>query len=287
MSAAGGFAVWAAAVLAGVVTVRLLVATTRDIYASPALQRRNYRGTAVPTASGVLLVLALLPVEAARVTLGAFGVGDRAEENLVRALLLFACFGFGLLGLLDDLLGTEADRGFRGHLRALAEVRLTTGAVKLLGGATVALVVAAAPPGDGGWRVLADAALVALAATLGNLLDRAPGRVIKVALVAYVPLALALGSAPLGLAIAPVVGAALGLLPDDLGERSMLGDTGANVLGAALGVGVVLVAEPEVRTVVLVVLAALNLAAERVSFTSVIDRTAGLRHFDRLGRRPT
>jgi UDP-N-acetylmuramyl pentapeptide phosphotransferase/UDP-N-acetylglucosamine-1-phosphate transferase len=137
-----------------------------------------------------------------------------------------------------------------------------------------------------GRRLLADAALVALAANLGNLLDRAPGRTIKVGLLAYVPIALAAGSAPVGLALAPVVGAAAGLLPADLGERLMLGDTGANLLGAVLGLAVVLETSRPVRTVVLIVLIFLNLVSERVSFTRVIDATPGLRHLDRLGRRP-
>jgi hypothetical protein len=66
----------------------------------------------------------------------------------------------------------------------------------------------------------------------------------------------------------------------------MLGDTGANLLGAVLGLAVVLEASRPVRTVVLVALILLNLASERVSFSAVIDRTPGLRQFDRLGRRP-
>ena len=84
----------------------------------------------------------------------------------------------------------------------------------------------------------------------------------------------------------PVVGAAAGLLPADLGERLMLGDTGANLLGAVLGLAVVLETSRPVRTVVLIVLIVLNLASERVSFSAVIDRTPGLRQLDRLGRRP-
>ncbi len=82
--------------------------------------------------------------------------------------------------------------------------------------------------------------LIALAANLGNLLDRAPGRTIKFGLVAYVPIAIVIGTAPIGIAVAPVMGAALGLLGDDLHERLMLGDTGANVIGAVLGLAVVL-----------------------------------------------
>ena len=66
----------------------------------------------------------------------------------------------------------------------------------------------------------------------------------------------------------------------------MLGDTGANVLGGTLGLAVVLTTSPATRTVTLVVVAALNLLSERVSFSRVIDRTPPLRWLDDLGRRP-
>jgi len=80
------------------------------------------------------------------------------------------------------------------------------------------------------------------------------------------------------------VGAGAGLLPADLGERLMLGDAGANVLGAVLGLGVVIACSPGTRTVVLVVVALLNLASERVSFSRVIAAVPPLRVADRWGR---
>ena len=83
------------------------------------------------------------------------------------------------------------------------------------------------------------------------------------------------------------MGAAFGLLGDDLHERLMLGDTGANVIGAALGLGVVLGTEESTRIATMLVLLALNVAAEMVSFSDVIDRVAPFRWFDRLGRRPS
>ncbi|MFM7224256.1 MAG: hypothetical protein ACKO1Y_02305, partial [Actinomycetota bacterium] len=144
----------------------------------------------------------------------------------------------------------------------------------------------AAPGFATGRRLIVDAVLIALAANLGNLLDRAPGRVGKVGFVAYVPLAVALGASDIGVALAVVMGAFLGLLRDDLGERIMLGDTGANALGGALGLAVVLGCGAGVRLGVLGVLVTLNLAAEFVSFSRVIETTPPLRAFDRLGRRP-
>jgi UDP-N-acetylmuramyl pentapeptide phosphotransferase/UDP-N-acetylglucosamine-1-phosphate transferase len=278
-----GVVAWLLLLVGGVVAA-LLLERASVVLGSPVLQRTNYRGRSVATAGGVVIVLAVLVVEAARTALAEFGLGEELSDSLLRSMVLFACFAFAFLGLIDDLLATPGDRGFRGHLGALVHGRLTTGAMKLFGGGVVAIVLTAAPGEVSGRRLLADAALVALAANLGNLLDRAPGRTIKVGLVAYVPIALAAGTAPVGLALAPVVGATAGLLAADLRERLMLGDTGANLFGAVLGLAIVLETSRPVRTVVLVVLVLLNAVSERISFTAVIDRTPILRHFDRLGR---
>jgi UDP-GlcNAc:undecaprenyl-phosphate GlcNAc-1-phosphate transferase len=273
------------ALAVGVLTVTFLRIAAAELFVAPALARRNFRDHLVPTGGGVLIVVAVLVVEAGRAALGALGLGDEPGLTQARSLVLFAVFGFGFLGLLDDVLGGE-DRGFRGHLGALVRGRVTTGVVKLIGGAGVAVVLVATPGFASGRRLVVDAVLIALAANLGNLLDRAPGRVLKVAGVTYVPLALALGTGTVGVAIAPVMGAALGLLGPDLRERLMLGDTGANVIGASLGLGVVLGLGDTARYTVLIVLIVLNVAAELVSFSAVIDRVAALRAFDRWGRTP-
>lgn len=275
----------AAALVVGVITVRCLRLGAEDMLRAPTLMRHNYRDRIVPTAGGVLIVLAVLVVEAGRAALGAIDIGRNGLTE-ARSLVLFAAFGFALLGLIDDLLAQGDDRGFRGHLRALREGRLTTGFLKLFGGAGIAVVLVASPGFATGRRLLVDALLIALAANLANLFDRAPGRVIKVAIVAYVPLAIALGPSDIGVAIALVMGAAFGLLGDDLYERLMLGDTGANVIGAVLGLGVVIGLSETARLTVLIVVAALNIAAELVSFGAVIDRVPPVRAVDHWGRRP-
>lgn len=252
--------------------------------------RENYRGHVLPTAAGMVLPVVVLAAVAA--VLLAQTAGTDLDGTGVRSLWLglFLATGFALLGLLDDLGGTGESGGFRGHLRALAAGRLTTGGLKLFGGAALAVAAVAiahpaTDPGAGAVaRLLADAALVALAANLANLFDRAPGRVVKISTVLFLVLA-AVTLAPTGLAgPALIAGAGLGLLKADLGEDLMLGDTGANVLGAGLGLGVVLACSPGVRTVVLIVVLALNLVSERVSFSKVINRVGPLRFVDHLGR---
>jgi UDP-N-acetylmuramyl pentapeptide phosphotransferase/UDP-N-acetylglucosamine-1-phosphate transferase len=253
----------------------------RDVFA-----RANVHGRAVPTGVGVVIVVAALLLEAVVTLADALGADVDTATIGPRRIVLLAAVGFGLLGLLDDLGGVGESGGFRAHLRALAHGRITTGAVKLFGGAALAIVAIAAAEADpSGARLIADAALVALAANLGNLLDRAPGRVAKVSLLAFIALVLATGLDPRLAGVAAIVGGAAGLLVPDLREQLMLGDAGANVLGAVLALGVVLTCSPGVRIVLLVVVAALNVASELVSFSRVIERVAPLRALDRAGRR--
>ena len=271
-------------VLAGVVLGWVSRRALRALLAAPVLARTNHRGTVIPTGAGLVLVAAA--VGAAAVTaLGAAAGVDVGPTEAQRAVLP-AVVGFGLLGLIDDLVGRGDDgRGFRGHLGALARGRATTGVVKLVGGAALALAVSA-PVSDGKALVLlADAALVALAANLANLFDRAPGRSLKVGVAAFAVLGVATGLPPALAGVAVVVGAALALLPGDLGERFMLGDTGANALGAVLGLGVVMATDVGPRLAVLAGVAVLNAAGEAVSFSGVIDAVPLLRAVDRAGRR--
>jgi UDP-GlcNAc:undecaprenyl-phosphate/decaprenyl-phosphate GlcNAc-1-phosphate transferase len=254
----------------------------RETFATPMFLRTNVRGAEVPVAVGVLLPVVLVAA-AALLVLGNRLEWVRLDEGALRTAVA-AATGFGLLGLLDDLAGDASSKGFAGHLRALLRGRLTTGAVKLFGGGAVAVLVASAGSDERPGRLLADAALIALAANLANLLDRAPGRLAKVALLAAVPVAVAAGVDERMVGPAVIAGATLALLWPDLRERLMLGDTGANVLGATLGLAVVLTTAASTRTTVLVVVLALNLLSERVSFSRVIDRTPPLRLLDRLGR---
>jgi hypothetical protein len=259
----------------------------RPVFAADLFGRENYRGRIVPVGAGIVLAVAAVTAEAVFSVLGGLEVDSVVETAGPRLVVLLAAVGYGLLGLLDDLAGAGEERGFGGHLRALAEGRLTTGGVKLLGGGALALGLAgAAHPSAGvGWLIV-DGLLIGLAANLGNLFDRAPGRVAKVALVAFAVLVVASGFDERLLGVVVIAGAAVALFVPDLRERLMLGDAGSNVLGAAAGLGVVMTTGTVTRIIVLAVVAGLNVASEMVSFSRVIDRVPPLRYADRLGRLP-
>ncbi len=241
--------------------------------------RTNHRGEPVtllegPALAAGALAALLVPVGPGRARAGA----------------ALAVAGAAALGAYDDLAGDAGSKGLRGHLTALRRGQVTTGAVKVVGLALTGLAAAAlARPGDPrrgrAARVLdplVGGVVVAGTANLVNLLDLRPGRALKAVLLLTVPL-----SASAGWPLAAVAGgAASGLLRDDLAERSMLGDTGANAVGALVGVAAVAGAGPRGRWAAAAGLVALTLASERVSFSAVIDRTPGLRELDRAGRRP-
>jgi UDP-N-acetylmuramyl pentapeptide phosphotransferase/UDP-N-acetylglucosamine-1-phosphate transferase len=271
--------------IVGFLAGRLVWLLLRPVFAGEVFRRENYRGHGLPTAVGLVLAVAVLVVEAVRVVAAA-AAGDGSRVDGPRLGVLVLAVGLSLLGLVDDLAGDGDRRGFRGHLQSLAGGRLTTGALKLFGGGAVALVaVAAARPDDGLGYLLTDAVLVALAANVGNLFDRAPGRTIKVSVLAFAVLVVATRAHPSLGATAVLLGGGLAMLLDDLHERVMLGDTGANLLGGVLGLAVVATGSPVARLAVLAVLAILNGISEWVSFSRVIDGFPPLRALDRAGRR--
>jgi UDP-N-acetylmuramyl pentapeptide phosphotransferase/UDP-N-acetylglucosamine-1-phosphate transferase len=226
----------------------------------PVLPRTNYRGSTVSLAGGPVCVLVLLG-------------GLCLARSWAAAVAVALC---GAVGTYDDLRGSAATRGLRGHLGALRRGSLTSGAVKVLV-VGVSGVVAAAMLYGVSVRAAVSAVVVAGVANLLNLLDLRPGRALKVALLVALPVAAVAASAV-------AFGTAVGLLPWDLRERVMLGDGGANALGAALGVALAVALPLAALATVAAVVVALTLASERVSFTRVIERTPPLRWADRLGR---
>jgi UDP-N-acetylmuramyl pentapeptide phosphotransferase/UDP-N-acetylglucosamine-1-phosphate transferase len=237
-------------------------------------QRTNHRGEPITLlegpalAAGAVAALAVAPVPGRLRTAGALAVAGAAA-----------------FGVLDDLAERGTSKGLRGHLAALRRGEVTTGGVKVAGiGATglAAALVALGPRGRAR-DVLPAAALVAGCANLANLFDLRPGRALKVALL---PAPTVLAAVPAGGLVAAVAGPAVALLSEDLGERAMLGDGGANAAGALLGVALVAGARPRVRLAALAGVVGLTLVSERVSFTKVIEATPGLRELDMAGRRP-
>jgi len=292
----------------------LMLAVMWKLLSSERLSRPNFRGVKLPTSAGVIFAPAFLLVWLVVVD---YAVRHYADEGRLMTsrfhgltygmnTMLILVLGFCLLGLLDDVAGDSGAKGFKGHFSEALHGRFTTGLVKAFLGFVVALV-ALHPQlmmfqrftfnAYGTWVM--DAALIALTANLFNLLDLRPGRALKVffpALALCAGLTIrseAVGAvfalySPLYIYMTPalaVAAFALVLFPGDLREKFMMGDAGSNVLGAVIGLGLVLGTSFWWRLGVLVLMLALNILSEMVSFSELIASNRVLNWLDSLGRK--
>lgn len=255
----------------------LLVPLWADMLRLAGHLQTNYCGRAIPQSMGGIFVPVFL-VSA----VWAQWTGIIPAAHLMRMVIVTV--GLGILGLIDDIWGDERSRGFGGHFRAFVrEGRVTTGLLKAAVGFLVSLWAVAGIPGFA-LLMLWRAALVALSANLHNLLDLRPGRSLK----GFFFLSLLyvwLNPSETGiLLLFPFLVVSLVYFPYDLGGKGMLGDAGSNVLGAALGLVIVLTAPIGLQLLFFLFLVGLHVLAERISLTRVIAATPILRFLDNLGR---
>jgi UDP-GlcNAc:undecaprenyl-phosphate/decaprenyl-phosphate GlcNAc-1-phosphate transferase len=260
----------------------------------------NYRGAHLPFPTGAAIpiaaMLALVPLAA---------IQELSDVTIFKAAAYPAVtyvIGVALLGLVDDFVGSgifgtpaarlERDdaadqastpRGWRGHAAEILGGGFSTGAAKAAGSLGLALF-ALSGQGRTAAEYLIGAATIVLATNLFNLLDLRPGRSVKALVV--LGAALTLGAwDPQGLwTVGLFVGPILVLLPFDLRERGMLGDTGSNAIGAVAGVWLVTTLSTTGQAIALAVMAVVTVYGEFRSISALIERTPGLRQLDSLGR---
>ena len=236
--------------------------------------RVNHRGCTVSLFEGPALLIGL-----------SVGVTASPVPGWVKLGTITAVVGSGVLGIVDDLAASGTEKGLRGHLAAARDGRLTTGMLKVAGIGASSLIASAVIAHDRPLLVqAAGGAVIAAGANLMNLFDLRPGRALKVSLLTSTAVSFrGRDSATLALTTAGVAASMLSL---DLREAAMMGDAGANALGACVAVAY-LVSNPSRAQLgtVLSCLVALTLVSEKVSFTRVIESTPYLRDFDAWGRR--
>ena len=236
---------------------------------------RNHRGVLLP------LTLGWSVAGASGVVLALGAIADAVAGRVRRPSELWAVVALAIVfaaGVLDDRQPSRR-RGLVAHLRAMSRGEVTTGVVKLAA-AVIAAAVWVAASHSSFWRATVGVPVIAGCSNLVNLLDVAPGRALKGALVAGAALALA-RTDPLVLV---TLGVCLGVLVPDLRERAMLGDAGSNVIGIMLGMALFDRLGTLGLAVALAVILALHVLAETVSFSRIVEATPPLRWVDRLGR---
>jgi UDP-GlcNAc:undecaprenyl-phosphate/decaprenyl-phosphate GlcNAc-1-phosphate transferase len=282
--------VWCAAAFgAGLLVFRVLARTLQR----GGHVRMNFMGREIPTSLGVgFVMLAFLMLLASALVFGNI-------TNYAGPLAIVVC-GFGLLGLLDDVIQVRESGGFRGHLeRAGSEGVISTALLKAFFGLMLSLTAAALFwRAEGVLMVVIDTLIVTLSANAINLLDVRPGRAIKGFLAATLFILIGstigrfidggiAGISPITwYLIGPFLLWAVAFAAIDFTCRGMMGDAGSNTLGAVLGILIVWELSVQNRAISLGLLIGFHLFSEAISISALIERTPALKWLDSIGIRP-
>ncbi|MDI3507823.1 MAG: hypothetical protein PWP48_1382 [Clostridiales bacterium] len=237
----------------------------------------NYKGRRIPTALGIIL----LPATSLSISFLYF-FPTTNKTHLTAFLLLL--YGMAFIGLTDDLLGERQVKGIKAHLIQLMSGHMTTGAFKALLGIGIALLACLSIYSDI-YALALNVFIIALSANFMNLFDLRPGRCLKVFwLMVAIAVVFAPGHIGSILFILPLIIASMVYFPLDASEAGMLGDTGANMLGAAVGWAIVVSWPQSYKYIYLMGLVMAHLLAEHYSFSALIEHSRVLSMIDRMGR---
>lgn len=262
------------AAAAAFAATRALLPQALEIIVRAGFAQPNFRGQPVPVSAGVA---------AAFIYVSVLLLWHAAQPDSLILHLAFVVCAMALAGFADDVWGDKSAQGLRGHGRLLLQGRWSTGAVKAVFGLLVGLAAARTAAG-GVYGTLVGGVVIALAANAVNLLDVRPGRALKGAAFLHAALLAASWPAPLWLYVLPLWGVLAAYAPYDLRAKAMLGDGGANWIGAVAGVAAVSGLTPAGLAVAAAALVLLHVVAETESITGWIERVPLLRRLDEWGR---
>jgi UDP-N-acetylmuramyl pentapeptide phosphotransferase/UDP-N-acetylglucosamine-1-phosphate transferase len=252
--------------------IKMLVKTNKGICTAV-----NYNGRHIPAIGGIVFIPILL-VAILLLLL------NRPENFVGYISYLTLVLSMGFVGIIDDLIGVRSIKGLFNHIRSTLKGTITTGFLKALTGLLVSWIICLGMTRSY-FELVLNVLIISLFANTINLFDLRPGRAIKV----YMSMSLVLLIAAAGrlTEAVPVIildMAALCYIVYDLREICMLGDTGANILGITLGYYSSLFLGFKGKLIILALLVFINLMAERLSISSLINRNKVLSYLDSLGR---
>lgn len=261
-------------------------------------RQKNYRGIEVWHGLGVVWAIWILGAWIGGIIIGAIAGYQPSWLIMVNAALPLV-MGACLFGMYDDWIGSSSDaKGFSGHFSKLLDFRISTGALKFMGIGLVTIFTAASitDPLDANITTVVEivlkACVIALSANLINLLDLRPARALKSytvgVLVACLMLIIFMGKIWTTYSYFALVFASLGPVfaswKYDAGELGIMGDAGANAMGAYMGFLFASALPISGLVLIFALLLALNVLSEFKSFSQIIEGSKILSFIDKLGR---
>lgn len=241
------------------------------------LFKKNYKGKYIPVMGGIILIIVSV------FSWYLIYLLNYLNTQIINANIFITVI-IGLTGLLDDIMGNKESQGFKGHLKTLLKGRLTTGVIKIIITFLVTVIILLKMGTYNIIEIVINTAVILLMTNLLNLLDLRPGRSIKF----FIFTSVCLISRKIYAAIYffPYYLILLFYLPHEMKGRVMLGDSGANLLGAVLGFNIILLIDYfYIKVSILLLLIFFNLISEKYSFSTIIQKNPFLKWIDELGRK--
>lgn len=254
---------------------KLIIPLFGSLYLDAGFIKENYKGDYIPNSMGIIYIFNILT---AALLLIIFRTSNNYIETFV---FIIGILTMGFIGLLDDFMGDNHVKGFKGHIKMLLRLKLTTGGLKAVLGGIVSIIISSLISIDF-VNFLINTLLISLFTNFINLMDLRPGRAIKVFLIFSLP-SLFYVSEIYKIILLCFIGASLAYLPYDIKGRSMLGDIGSNCLGIILGI-IATSYTIYIKIILVMFLALANLYSEKYSITKFIGKNKLLNFLDELGR---
>lgn len=242
---------------------------------------KNYKKKDIPVGMGlflwVMLIIFLLHIKVF--------ASEIAVINELYYCFIIAISVVTFVGWLDDTLGEKSVKGFAGHWARLKQDQvMTTGLLKA--GSTSMMSLWLVLELDHHFTVtILQCLFIILMTNTINLMDLRPGRALKVFFIFSLPLFFFPTMFDFSHYMIPIWISAAFIFYKDLRSMIMLGDTGSNFLGFALGFLIVLIAPLWFQILMLFFCVVIHLIAAKSSLSKWIDRYKFLYTIDRWGRR--
>ena len=247
-----------------------------DMLINAKATKLNYRNESIPISMGLLFIF----IQFVSLSVVLF-LTDNFLEYIV--LYLFSITLMGMIGLLDDLIGDENVKGFKGHIKSFFKGKLTTGAMKAGTGFLISLFISIIISANL-LEIIINTFLIALFTNLINLFDLRPGRAIKIFILISIIMLFSNEFNEYNFILFSFYGILFIYLPMDLKAISMMGDIGSNILGMTLGIYCGLTHNIISKSIYLFILILIHIMAEKISFSKMIEKNKVLNFIDKLGR---
>lgn len=254
---------------------KLIIPLFGSLYINAGFIKENYKGDYIPNSMGIIYIFNIIIVSLLIII---FTTSNNYIEIFV---FILGILTMGFIGLLDDFMGDNHVKGFKGHIKMLFKLKLTTGGLKAILGGMVSILISSLISLDF-INFLINTLMISLFTNFINLMDLRPGRAIKIFLIFSLP-SLFYVNNTYKIILLCFIGASLAYFPYDIKGRSMLGDIGANCLGIILGI-IATSYTIYIKILLVIFLVLANLYSEKYSITKLIGKNKILNFLDELGR---